>query len=128
MRNRGGRPPRLSTTDFERLVAEAIDGLPKEFQRLLDNIVVTVEDEPEADDYEVTETPDDEELFGVYRGAMTTERGFDDLPGLPPQVVIFRGPILRSTSSNREAIQEIQDTVRHELGHYFGLEDEEMPY
>ena len=128
MRKSGGRPPRLSAADFERLVAEALDGLPKEFQRLLDNIVVTVEDEPEEDDYEVTETPDDEELFGVYRGAMTTERGFDDLPGLPPQVVIFRGPILRCTSSNREAIQEIRDTVRHELGHYFGLEDEEMPY
>ena len=58
---------------------------------------------------------------------MRTELGFDGLPGLPPQVAVFRGPILRSCASNREAIHEIQDTVRHELGHYFGLEDDEMP-
>lgn len=128
MRQRAGRPPRLSAADFERLVAEALDGLPPQFQRLLENVIVTVEDEPEEDDYELTDTPDDEELLGLYRGAMLTERGLDDLPGLPPQVVVFRGPILRCTSTNREAIREIQDTVRHELGHYFGLEDEEMPY
>ncbi len=122
------RPPRISKADFEKLVAEAIEGLPSEFRAALENIVVTVEDEPEDEDYEGTDTPDDEELFGVYRGAMMTERAFDELPSLPPQIAIFRGPILRCCATSREAVREIQDTVRHELGHYFGLEDEEMPY
>ena len=115
--------------EFEKLVAEAVHGLPPEFREMLDNVVIAVEEEPEEEeDYVETETPDDEELFGIYRGAMRTETGFDGLPGLPPQVVVFRGPILRCCTSNREAVKEIQDTVRHELGHYFGLEDDEMPY
>ena len=113
---------------FEKLVAEAVEGLPAEFREMLDNVVIAVEEEPEEEDYVETDTPDDEELFGIYRGAMRTEVGYDGIPGLPPQVVVFRGPILRSCASNGEAIREIQDTVRHELGHYFGLEDDEMPY
>ncbi len=122
------RPPRLSLRAFERLVEEALETLPPEFRARLTNVMVAVEEEPEEEDYAETGTPEDEELFGVFRGPMQTERFMDDLPGLPPQVVIFRGPILRCTSSNGEAVREIRDTLRHELGHYFGLEDEEMPY
>jgi predicted Zn-dependent protease with MMP-like domain len=114
--------------DFEKLVAEAVTGLPSEFREMLENVIIAVEEEPEEEDYAETGTPDDEELFGIYRGPMRTEVDFGALPGLPPQVVVFRGPILRCCASNREAVHEIQDTVRHELGHYFGLEDDEMPY
>lgn len=122
------RPPRIPRAGFEKLVEEAITGLPEEFRRSLSNVTVLVEEEPSDEDYEETGIPDDEELFGVYRGSMLTERAFDELPALPPQIAIFRGPILRCCGSSREAVREIQDTVRHELGHYFGLEDGEMPY
>ncbi len=114
--------------EFERLVRQAVEELPAEFREMLENVVVAVEEEPEEEDYEETGTPDDEELLGIFRGPMRTELSFDGLAGLPPQVVVFRGPILRCTSTNREAVREIQDTVRHELGHFFGLEDGEMPY
>ena len=60
---------------------------------MLENVVIAVEEEPEEEDYVETDTPDDEELFGIYRGPMRTEIGFDGLPGLPPQVAVFRGPI-----------------------------------
>jgi predicted Zn-dependent protease with MMP-like domain len=122
------RPPRFSPHDFEHLVQEALEQLPGHFRKLLDNVVIAIEEEPTDEDYEETDTPDDEELFGIYRGRMLTETSFDDLPSLPPQIVIFRGPILRLTRSRREAIREIKDTLVHELGHFFGLEDEEMPY
>jgi predicted Zn-dependent protease with MMP-like domain len=122
------RPPRLSLGEFERLVEKAIEQLPTEFQGRLENVVIAVEDEPSDEDYELTNTPDDEELFGIFRGPMRTEMSFDMLPGLPPQVVVFRGPILRNTRSGGEAVKEIKDTLVHELGHYFGLEDDEMPY
>ncbi|MCM3878183.1 MAG: metallopeptidase family protein [Thermoanaerobaculia bacterium] len=122
------RPPRLSRTEFEKLVERAIAELPEEFRARIENVVLAVEDEPTDEDYELTDTPDDEELFGIYRGPMRTEMTWDMLPGLPPQVVVFRGPILRNTSSSREAVKEIRDTIVHELGHYFGLEDDEMPY
>jgi predicted Zn-dependent protease with MMP-like domain len=122
------RPPRLSRAEFEKLVEKAIAELPEEFKSRIDNVVIAVEDEPTDEDYELTDTPDDEELFGIYRGPMRTEMTWDMLPGLPPQVAVFRGPILRNTSNSREAVKEIKDTIVHELGHYFGLEDEEMPY
>jgi predicted Zn-dependent protease with MMP-like domain len=122
------RPPRLSLAEFERLVEKAIEQLPADFQGRLENVVIAVEDEPSDEDYELTDTPDDEELFGIYRGPMRTEMSFDMLPALPPQVVVFRGPILRNTASSGEAVKEIKDTLVHELGHFFGLEDDEMPY
>ena len=122
------RPPRLSLAEFEKLVAKAIAELPDEFRSRLENVLIAVEDEPTDEDYDLTDTPDDEDLFGIYRGPMRTEMTWDMLPDLPPQVVVFRGPILRCCASNREAVREIQDTVRHELGHFFGLEDDEMPY
>ena len=128
MRRRAGRPPRLSAQAFEKLVEQALDELPEEFQRRLDNVVITVEDEPTEEDYGLTETPDEDELLGVFRGPMATQTSFLDLPSLPAHVVVFRGPILRTARDNREAVREIRDTLVHELGHYFGLEDEEMPY
>jgi predicted Zn-dependent protease with MMP-like domain len=114
--------------EFETLVEKAIDGLPPEFKERLENVVIAVEEEPTEDDYVLTETPDDEELFGIYRGPMRTEMLLSDLPGLPPEIAVFRGPILRNTANNREAVKEIKDTVVHELGHYFGLDDDELPY
>jgi predicted Zn-dependent protease with MMP-like domain len=121
------RPPRLSRADFEKLVETAIGELPESFRSRLENVVIAVEDEPTDEDYELTGTPEDEDLFGIFRGPMRTEMSWDMLPTLPPQAVVFRGPILRNTSSNREAVKEIKDTLVHELGHYFGLEDDEMP-
>ncbi|MEO8056269.1 MAG: metallopeptidase family protein [Acidobacteriota bacterium] len=122
------RPPRLSLAEFEKLVGKAIEELPEEFKSRLENVVIAVEDEPTDEDYDLTDTPDDEDLFGIFRGAMRTEMTWDVLPDLPPQVVVFRGPILRNTDTSREAVREIKDTIVHELGHYFGLEDDEMPY
>ena len=128
MKRRASRPPRLTMAEFEKLVEEALEELPKEFQDRLDNVVIAVEEEPTEDDYVLTDTPDDEELLGIYRGAKRTEMLLSDLPGLPPEIAVFRGPILRCTANNREAVKEIKDTVVHELGHYFGLDDDELPY
>jgi predicted Zn-dependent protease with MMP-like domain len=116
-------PPR----EFERLVEEALEGLPEQFAELLDNVAVVVEDEPSDDDLEILEEPDSE-LLGIYRGVALTRRHHDMLPTLPDQIAIFRGPINRVCRSRREAIQQVRDTVIHELGHYFGLHDHEMPY
>lgn len=122
------RPPRLTRAEFEKLVTKAIEELPEQFRSRLENVVIAVEDEPTDEDYELTGTPDDEDLFGIFRGPMRTEMSWDMLPALPPQAVVFRGPILRNTRSNREVVKEVKDTLVHELGHYFGLEDDEMPY
>jgi predicted Zn-dependent protease with MMP-like domain len=118
---------RISPREFEALVDEALGGVPEAFRRYLDNVVVVVEEEPLDEDYDETDTPDDEELFGIFRGASFFERD-RVVSNLPAQIAIFRGPILRSCETRGEAIREIRDTVVHELGHLLGLGDEEMPY
>jgi predicted Zn-dependent protease with MMP-like domain len=121
----------ISPTEFDSLVEEALQQLPKRFADLLENVVVVVEDEPGHDDLELLDDEDDDpddELLGIYRGIALTERSHDMLPALPDQIAIFRGPILRVARNRREAVREIRDTVIHELGHYFGLHDDEMVY
>ncbi len=90
-----------------------------------------VEEEPSDDDLEgVGIDPDDperDELFGLYQGTPITERD-SFYSALPDRVLIYRGPILRECDTRREVIREIRETVQHELGHYFGLEEDELPF
>ena len=118
---------RVSAAQFDGYVEEALASVPARFRKYLENVVVVVEEEPEDEDYDETDTPDDEELFGVFRGVPFFERG-SAVSSLPAQIAIFRGPILRSTETRGEAVREIRDTVVHEIGHMLGLGDEEMPY
>jgi predicted Zn-dependent protease with MMP-like domain len=118
----------LTLEEFRRLVDEALDSLPKRFADMVHNIVISVEEEPTAEDLEALEPADGgrpDELLGIYRGVALTERGVQD-PILPDEIAVFRGPILRTTRTRGEAAREIRETVIHELGHYFGLSDDEM--
>jgi predicted Zn-dependent protease with MMP-like domain len=118
---------RVPPEEFEQLVARALDGLPPEFADMLQNVAVVVEEEPDPDDLEAMGMDPDEELLGLYQGVPLPERdGFYN--ALPDRIAIYRGPILRSCQNRREVIREVRDTVVHELGHYFGLEEEDMPY
>ena len=119
----------LTRTEFERVVTEALESLPKRFADLVENVVIAVEEEPTDDDLESLEEGEDgdSELLGIYRGVPLTERTHD-APLMPDEIALFRGPINRVTHSRQEAVEEIRETVIHELGHYFGLGDEEMPH
>jgi predicted Zn-dependent protease with MMP-like domain len=119
---------RLTRGEFERIVEDALESLPKRFADLVENVAVTVEDEPTAEDLESGDdaADGDAELLGIYRGIALTERAHD-MPLLPDEIAVFRGPISRVTNTRREAIEEVRQTVIHELGHYFGLDDEDLP-
>ncbi|MEO6835967.1 MAG: metallopeptidase family protein [Candidatus Tumulicola sp.] len=124
---------RLTRAEFERVVGDALETLPKRFSRLVENVDIAAEDEPTVDDLESLGHDDDDdgdsdsesELLGIYRGVALTERTHD-MPLLPDQIAVFRGPINRVTHTRDEAVQEVRATVIHELGHYFGLHDDEM--
>jgi predicted Zn-dependent protease with MMP-like domain len=119
----------LTPAEFERIVSEALESLPKRFADLVENVVIAVEDEPTDDDFACTtdDAEGDSELLGIYRGVALTERTHD-MPLLPDEIVIFRGPTNRVARSREEAVQQVRETVIHELGHYFGLGDDDMPY
>jgi predicted Zn-dependent protease with MMP-like domain len=116
----------ISRHEFENVVQEALDELPEQFASLIDNVVVVVEEEPTDHDLDVMEDGANE-LLGIYRGVPKTRRTYD-MVLLPDQIAIFRGPILRVTANRREAVTQIRQTVIHELGHYFGLGDDEMVF
>ena len=117
----------ITRSEFVSLVEQALAGLPPQFSKLLENIAVIVEEEPSDEDLDLLED-DDGELLGIYRGVALTERTHDMLPMLPDQIALFRGPILRVARTRNEVVDEVRDTVIHELGHYFGLSDDEMVY
>ncbi len=119
----------LTRAEFERVVGEALDSLPKRFADLVHNVVIAVEDEPSDEDLESIEEDDDPdaELLGIYRGVALTERTHD-MPLLPDEIAVFRGPINRVARTRSEAVHEVRETVIHELGHYFGLDDDDMPH
>jgi predicted Zn-dependent protease with MMP-like domain len=122
---------RVSREEFEALVEEALAQLPDEFREALENVAVMVEEEPSDEDLEeVGIDPDDgdrDELLGLYQGVPLPERD-SFYSALPDRVLVFRGPILRSCESRRQVIREIRETVQHELGHYFGLGEDELPF
>jgi predicted Zn-dependent protease with MMP-like domain len=122
---------RVPPEEFEALVEQALEQLPDEFKAALENVAVMIEEEPSEDDLEgVGIDPDDperDELFGLYQGVPLPERD-SFYSALPDRVLIYRGPILRECTSRREVLREVRETVQHELGHYFGMEEDELPF
>lgn len=120
---------RFTREQFEELVGEALDSLPEEFGRLLDNVAVVVEERPSAFDLESVgmEASEWDQLFGLYQGVNRLERD-TFYSALPDRIAIYREPILLACGSRREVLREVRDTVIHELGHYFGMEEDQMPY
>ncbi len=121
--------PTISLARFRELVSEALDGLPDEWAGRLDNVVVVVEDEGSAEDLAAVgiDPAMGQELLGLYQGVPLDERGVF-YSALPDRIVIYRGPILRVARSRQEILKIVRDTVLHELGHHFGLEEEDLPF
>lgn len=119
---------RVPPEEFEVLVEKALDGLPEEFAELLENVAVMVAEEPDPEDLEAMGFDPDEELFGLYQGVPLSDRDTFYSGAMPDRVLIYRGPILRACADRRAVIREVRDTVIHELGHHFGLDEDDMPF
>ncbi len=119
---------RVSREEFDRLVAEAVNHIPEELGRLIENVAVVVEEEPSRQELEeVGLDPETETLFGLYQGVALPERGSDYGGVSPDRIVVYRRPLLEACRSRGELLREIRDTVIHEVGHYFGLPEEDLP-
>lgn len=119
----------ISSEAFAKLVQQALADLPPPYAKLIDSIAVVVEEEPPEDVLRDLELDGEEDLLGLYQGQSLAGDSFFRTGGnQPPQISIYRGPILRMCESPEEVVQEVYDTVVHELGHHVGLDDDDMPY
>ncbi len=107
----------LDRAAFDKLVDEALDGIPDEIAALISNVVVLVEDEAPADD---------PELLGLYDGVALTEREANYAAQLPDRIFLYRGPLLAMCDSAEQLEEEVRITVVHEVAHHFGIDDERL--
>ena len=115
----------MDRPSFEKLVARSLQHLPLKFRKQLRNIVIDIEDQPPQ---ELLDTMgiSSGTLFGLYQGVPLTEREWNYGNALPDRIVIYQKPIERSGVSNEEIEDIVRDTVMHEVGHYFGFDDDTL--
>lgn len=106
----------LPLDQFEGLVADALDEVPPELMKLLDNVVVLVEDR----------NPDEPHLLGLYEGYALTERGWNYGGDLPDRIMIYRVAICDICETEEDVVEEVTITVVHEIAHHFGIEEERL--
>ena len=123
----------MTDEEFENAVDTAIDSIPQAFLEDLENVCVVVADEPDEEDIAIADDPaypggtvEGDELLGLYDGINILERadGYDMVE--PDVITIFKGPHERTCDSLEDIVEEIRKTVIHEIGHYFGLEDDRL--
>ena len=111
---------------FERYVAEALASIPRRFRDAMQNIAIVVEEEPSRALLAEMEIEPPDTLLGLYQGTPLTERSWGYGNTLPDRVLLFQGPHERESEDEEDLVTAIGETLIHEIGHYFGLSEEEI--
>lgn len=112
----------LTDDAFERLVAEALDSLPEDISRHMDNVEVVIEDRPDAE----TAPEDRGSLLGLYYGIPLTERGNNYFGVLPDRITLYKNNIEHRCRNESEVRDAVRMTVIHEIAHHFGIDDDRL--
>lgn len=115
----------MDRSSFENLVERSLRRLPRKFVEALENITIEVEDEPPQDILDGLGIRGGT-LYGLYQGVPLTAREWNYGNVLPDRIVIYQGPIERSARGSGEIEEIVLETVVHEIGHYFGFDDETL--
>jgi predicted Zn-dependent protease with MMP-like domain len=116
----------MGRDDFNRALLEALSELPPRFHEALSNVAVVVEDWPSDDLLDELEIPPDDTLYGFYHGVPLPERSIQDSGLLPDKISVYRGPLVEDFPDRSELRRQIRITLLHEIGHYFGMDEEEL--
>lgn len=111
---------------FLRLVDDALASIPDRFRQALVNIAIVVEDEPTDAQLASVDIEPPDTLLGLYEGIPLTERQWSHGNALPDKITLFQGPIEEASEDDDDAVVAIGETLIHEIGHYFGLSEEEI--
>ncbi len=116
----------MTRRQFEALVEKSLRKLPRRFKERLTNVVVVVEDWADDETLAEMEIEPPDTLYGLYRGVDITRRDSTYGNVLPDTITIYRGPIEEDCADEEDMADLVRETVIHEIGHYFGLDDETM--
>ncbi len=116
----------MTRARFEQLVAEAVRLIPKRFRREMKNLALVVEAEPSDELLEEMEIEPPDSLYGLYQGTPLPERSWAFGNALPDRITIFQRPIEEDCDDEDEIRAVIGETLIHEVGHYFGMSEEEI--
>ena len=111
---------------FEELVAEALASIPRRFRDAMSNLAIVVEDEPDPALLTEMDVEPGGTLLGLYQGIPLTERRWDYGNALPDRILLFQGPHEREADDEEDLVVAIGETLIHEIGHYFGLSEDEI--
>lgn len=112
--------------EFEELVNKALDKIPKLYQDNLNNVAITIADEPTPEQREKLKLRCDQTLFGLYEGIPLTHRGAGYNLVLPDRITIFKLPMCRVVNSMDELAEQVRHTLWHEIAHFYGLNHEQI--
>lgn len=110
----------ISDDQFMAMMQTALDSLPGDHVKNIQNIAIVMQDDPTEDQREQLELRGNETLFGLYEGVPLSERQ-GVMPALPDKITIFKKPLCGYSRSLAELQEEIRHTIWHEIGHYYGL-------
>ena len=116
----------MTREQFRKLVDEALAGIPYRFRDALKNIAIVVEDEPTTAQLADVGIDPPDTLLGLYEGTPLTERQWSHETVMPDKVTLFQGPIEDASDDEDDVVVAIGETLIHEIGHYFGLSEEEI--
>ena len=115
----------MTRSEFERLVRQAIGEIPEDLRRHLDNVDLIVEDRPSQGQLVGSGVEKDDLLLGLYEGLPLTERS-DYGMVLPDRITLFQEVIEEVCEGRDEIVQEVRETVIHEIAHHFGIDDDRL--
>jgi len=119
-------PIKINSKKFETLVIQALEALPPFFQDRLQNIEVLIADRPTAEELAEAGLEPDELLLGLYQGIPLTERTGDYSLVLPDTITLYRDCIAEICDTPDQIVAEVQQTVKHEIAHHFGIDDDRL--
>lgn len=116
----------LSDTEFEGIIAEAMDTLPERFLEHVKNVAITWADDPTPEQRVKQQLRPHETLFGLYEGIPLTRRGDNYNLVLPDKITIFKNPILHFAQDIAQVKQQVKHTLWHEIAHHYGLDHDRI--
>jgi predicted Zn-dependent protease with MMP-like domain len=117
---------KMTRARFRELVDEALETIPDDFRNAMHNIAIVVEDEPTSEQLEDVGLEPPDSLFGLYQGTPLTERQWAHGNALPDKITLFQRVIEDESEDEDDMVVAIGETLIHEVGHYFGMSEEEI--